>query len=40
VLIIMGSMYVALVVSVLLLTRPGRDRMRSIAEVEWLPVGR
>lgn len=40
VLIIMGSMYVALVVSVLLLTRPGRDRIRSIAEVEWLPVGR
>lgn len=37
-LIVMGSMYVALAVPVLLLTRRGRERMRHIAEAEWLPV--
>lgn len=38
VLIIMGSMYVALVAAVLLLSRRGRERILHIAEVEWLPV--
>ena len=38
VLIIMGSMYVALAATVLLLSRRGRERILHIAEVEWLPV--
>lgn len=37
-LIIMGSMYVALVATVLLLSRRGRERILHIADVEWLPV--
>jgi hypothetical protein len=37
-LIVMGSMYVALAVPLLLLTRRGRERMRHIAEADWLPV--
>jgi alpha-1,6-mannosyltransferase len=37
-LIVMGSMYVALAVPFLLLTRRGRERMRHIAEADWLPV--
>jgi alpha-1,6-mannosyltransferase len=40
VLIIMGSMYVVLATTVLTLSRRGRERIRYIAEVEWLPVGR
>lgn len=40
VLIIMGSMYVALAATVLMLSRRGRERIRYIAEVEWLPVAR
>lgn len=37
-LVIMGSMYVALVATVLLLSRRGRERILHIADVEWLPV--
>lgn len=36
--IVMGSMCVALLVPVLLLTRHGRERIRHIVEAEWLPV--
>ncbi|MDO7868644.1 polyprenol phosphomannose-dependent alpha 1,6 mannosyltransferase MptB [Nocardioides jiangxiensis] len=40
ILIIMGSMYVALATAVLMLSRFGRERVRHIAEVEWLPAVR
>lgn len=36
--IVMGSMFVALLVPVLLLTRRGRERIRHIVEAEWIPV--
>ena len=36
--IVLGSMFVALLVPVLLLTRRGRERIRHIVEAEWLPV--
>lgn len=36
--IVLGCMFVALLVPVLLLTRRGRERIRHIVEAEWLPV--
>jgi hypothetical protein len=36
--IVLGSMFVALLVPVLLLTRHGRERIRHIVDAEWLPV--
>ena len=38
ILIIMGAMYVALATAVLMLSRFGRERLRHIAEVDWLPA--
>ena len=36
--IVMGSMLVAMLVSVLLLTRHGRERIRHIVDADWIPV--
>jgi hypothetical protein len=36
--ILLGCMFAALLVTVLLLTRRGRERIRNIVEAEWLPV--
>lgn len=36
--IVLGSMLVAVLVPVLLLTRRGRERIRHIVEAEWIPV--
>lgn len=36
--IVLGSMFVALLIPVLLLTRHGRERIRHIVDAEWLPV--